>query len=300
MSNPKLTLCRGLPGAGKSTWAREQIEEAEPGTLVSVSRDQLGRMLHGARLHEQVTERQITRVQHVLVESLLRAGTGVIVDDTNLKMRTLRDLAEVGWRSGAVVVVKDFTATVDECIARDAERAHRVGEDTIRGMAARYGAGNGKLLPPLATYPESVKGLPYVPDDRLPEAIICDIDGTVAHHGDRNPYDTSRYAEDTPNAPVIAAVRAMYNSGRDVVYCSGRHEDFREVTAQWIEKHVGIPGPLFMRPGPGRDDIVKLALFDQHIRNRWAVVGVFDDRKRVVDMWRSLGLTVFHVAEGNF
>ena len=36
------------------------------------------------------------------------------------------------------------------------------------------------------------------------------------------------------------------------------------------------------------------------IRDRWRVVGVFDDRQQVVRMWRALGLTVFQVAEGDF
>ena len=30
------------------------------------------------------------------------------------------------------------------------------------------------------------------------------------------------------------------------------------------------------------------------------IVGVFDDRQKVVDMWRKNGLTCFQVADGNF
>ena len=49
-----------------------------------------------------------------------------------------------------------------------------------------------------------------------------------------------------------------------------------------------------------RDSIVKLEIFDQEIRDRYHVIGVFDDRQQVVRMWRALGLTVFQVAEGDF
>jgi hypothetical protein len=49
-----------------------------------------------------------------------------------------------------------------------------------------------------------------------------------------------------------------------------------------------------------KDSIVKAEIFDQEIRGRYHVVAVFDDRDQVVRMWRSLGLTVFQVAEGNF
>ncbi|WP_457852111.1 phosphatase domain-containing protein [Mycolicibacterium conceptionense] len=33
---------------------------------------------------------------------------------------------------------------------------------------------------------------------------------------------------------------------------------------------------------------------------RYTVAGIFDDRNRVVDMWRRLGLACFQVAEGDF
>jgi hypothetical protein len=35
-------------------------------------------------------------------------------------------------------------------------------------------------------------------------------------------------------------------------------------------------------------------------RDHWRIIGVFDDRRQVVRMWRALGLTVFQVAEGYF
>jgi hypothetical protein len=48
------------------------------------------------------------------------------------------------------------------------------------------------------------------------------------------------------------------------------------------------------------DAVVKRELFDAHIRDRYAVTAVFDDRDSVVAMWRGLGLTVFQVAYGAF
>ena len=45
---------------------------------------------------------------------------------------------------------------------------------------------------------------------------------------------------------------------------------------------------------------MKLELFDRHVRDSYDVRYVLDDRQQVVDAWRSIGLTVFQVAEGNF
>ena len=57
-----------------------------------------------------------------------------------------------------------------------------------------------------------------------------------------------------------------------------------------------------MRPAGDRrrDSIVKAELFDRKVRDEYRVLVVLDDRKQVVDMWRSLGLTCLQVAEGDF
>ncbi|HEX6873524.1 MAG TPA: hypothetical protein VF163_20695 [Micromonosporaceae bacterium] len=136
-----------------------------------------------------------------------------------------------------------------------------------------------------------------------PDAILVDIDGTVALRGNRSPYDESKVSGDRPNAPVIAAVRAMHAAGHLVVFCSGRTERCRDDTQKWLADHVAVPyEALLMRTvGDARKDaIVKRELFERHIRNHYRVVAVFDDRNQVVAMWRRLGLVVFQVADGDF
>jgi hypothetical protein len=57
-----------------------------------------------------------------------------------------------------------------------------------------------------------------------------------------------------------------------------------------------------MRPAGDmrKDAIVKRELFDRHVRDRYDVTCILDDRSQVVDMWRSLGLTCLQVAPGEF
>ena len=59
---------------------------------------------------------------------------------------------------------------------------------------------------------------------------------------------------------------------------------------------------LLMRAdGDGRPDVeVKLDLYDAHIRRRYRVMYVLDDRDQVVADRRSIGMTVFQVAPGDF
>lgn len=293
-----LTITRGLPASGKTTWARQQPR------AVRVNRDDLRRMLHGGMLGLGWAEKQVTVAQRAQIEALLRAGVNVICDDTNLRAKIVRELAELALRCGADVVYRDFTdVPVEDCVARDAARdpAERVGEDVIRGMFERYLTGRTLPLPLPDLKPRLHAG--YTPSPGAPHAVVVDIDGTVALMNGRDPYDMSRVSEDTPNHAVISAVRAMHAAGHLIVYCSGRSDDCRDETEAWLDRHVGVAYEgLFMRVtgDQRRDHIVKEEIFDREIRGSYHVVGVFDDRAQVVRMWRSLGLTVFQVAEGNF
>ena len=295
----RLLITRGLPASGKTTFARK----LQP-RVVRVNRDDLRRMLHGERLYTQWAESQVTHVQRAAVEALLRAHADVIVDDTNLRTKTVREWAELAARHGAQFEVHDFTdVPLEECIRRDAERppADRVGEEAIRRMHARYLAGRSLPLP--IPHVSEISHKAYRPDPDLPAAVLVDIDGTVALMSGRSPYDWARVGEDLPNPAVITAVRAMQAAGNAIVFCSGRDEVSRPETEAWLDLYVGVPyEALFMRPeGDGRKDaVVKREIFDRDIRNRWRIVGVFDDRQQVVRMWRALGLTVFQVAEGDF
>jgi hypothetical protein len=146
-------------------------------------------------------------------------------------------------------------------------------------------------------------GEPYEPPHGKPPAIMVDIDGTVALRGTRSPYDETRVHEDHPNAPVIAAVRAMRAAGHAVIYCSGRTAGCRDATQTWLAEHVGVEYEALHMRAVGdtrKDSIVKLEIFDRQIRHRYRVIAVFDDRASVVAAWRDIGLTVFAVAEGNF
>lgn len=291
-----LTITRGLPGSGKTTWAKAQPR------AVRVNRDELRKMMHGGWTGESWAERQVTTAHRAAVEALLRMGIDVICDDTNLRAKVVRELAELASECGASVSLVDFThVSLEVCLRRDAERleGERVGEAVIRRMYERYLAGRRAPL----RLESKVDTEVYVPDPKLPDAILVDLDGTVALMGARSPYDSSKVHLDRPNVPVIRAVRAMYEAGHTIVYCSGRTDDSREATQAWLDRHVGVPyAALHMRKtGDSRKDaIVKREIFNRELRHAWHIVAVFDDRNQVVRMWRELGLTVFQVAAGNF
>ncbi|TDB92951.1 5'-hydroxyl kinase, partial [Micromonospora fluostatini] len=59
----------------------------------------------------------------------------------------------------------------------------------------------------------------------LPRAVLVDIDGTLAHRGDRSPYDWSRVGEDRPNPAVVELVQTIAAAGRHrVILLTGRDD----------------------------------------------------------------------------
>ncbi len=304
-----LTITRGLPGSGKTTYARTWVAE-DPAHRARCNRDDVRAELHDGVYLGRDTETQVTAAQHAAIRALLQRGVDVICDDTNLPSRTVRDLRRLATLAGAEFSVVDMTdLPLDECLRRNELRTGRarVPEDAVRDMHRRYISGRPHPLPIADEPADSTGGAePYVP--RLgpygsPKAILVDIDGTVAVHGSRSPYDETLVHEDWPNDPVIAAVRAMYVTGHRIVFCSGRTEACRDATEKWLRQNVAVPyDALHMRPAGDmrKDAVVKLEIFDAHIRHAYNVVCVFDDRQQVVDAWRSIGLTVFQVAPGDF
>jgi len=299
---PTLTITRGLPGSGKTSWAVAQVRSA-PGRVVRIEDAELRRMLVDGQSVDWAVEHRLVLARDAYVGALLHQEFDVIIDDVNLSPRTGRRLAELAGRRGAGFAVRDFTdVPLAECIRSDAANPDGVGAAVITRLWEENLRGRQLPLPVPEGRPEA-SGRPYVPADGTPTAVLVDIDGTVALLGTRSPYEESRVDQDAPNPPVISTVRALAAGGNRIVYCSGRSEDSRPATTAWLDRYVGVPyETLLLRPSGDRrrDAVVKLELFDSSVRDSYDVLCVLEDRASVVKAWRSIGLTVLQVAEGDF
>lgn len=305
-----LTIYRGLPGSGKSTDARDSLLSRKH--TVIVERDIL-RELHPRGEAEELFayENKITKHQHRLIKHLLGCGINVISSDTNLRDKYVRPLLKLAHEAEADVEWVDFRACwLEDVVRYNALRKNPVPEDYIRTCHAKYIRGRDLSVQPAydPSTDKTAEVVPYVqPASTNPlQAVIFDIDNTLAIMGDRSPYDGSLVHLDTPNKEVRKALRLYYRNGTRVLIVSGRSEEYRKVTETWLLTH-GIPyDKLYMRPeGDSREDsIIKNELFDKHIRDEgYYIAGVYDDRHRVLRMWLALGLTTFHINgpdAGNF
>lgn len=301
-----LIITRGLPASGKTTYANAWMARGQPNRRVRVNRDDTRKNLYGVYwglTYEQ--EQAVTVAQHASIAALLRAGHDVIVDDTNLRLKHARTLAQIAKTAGCLYRVIDFTHVgVDECVRRDDARRklgeRSVGEDVIRNMHVRY-LGKGFLPNVDLDEDRAAQGYTYVPDTNQPKAWLVDIDGTLAHSMGRGPFDWHRVGEDDVDESIASLVR-MLHVNEYVVLMSGRDEVCRDATKDWLRQHAISIDSLIMRPvnDTRKDSVVKLELFRNQVAPYYNVQAVFDDRDQVVAMWRSIGLPCYQVAPGAF
>lgn len=135
-------------------------------------------------------------------------------------------------------------------------------------------------------------------------AILCDIDGTLAHMMGRSPYDWSRVEEDFIDENVREILELYhYNTEVRIILMSGRDEVCRKETIRWLDHHLVSYDELLMRGANDtrKDNVVKMELYNEFIKDRYKVRFILDDRDQVVKMWREeLGLVCFQVAPGAF
>lgn len=141
---------------------------------------------------------------------------------------------------------------------------------------------------------------------------LFDIDGTLADcsHRLRHITDTPKdwrafFAAchlDAPIPHMVELAITLFDADQNIVYVSGRSDECREATLSWLVEH-GLPdAPLYMRKvGDHRDDDrVKAELLAAVIADGFRPIMAFDDRSRVVKMWRARGIPCAQVAEGDF
>lgn len=147
------------------------------------------------------------------------------------------------------------------------------------------------------------------------QCYIVDIDGTLAniqhrrHHIEKSPKDWDAFFAAAPDDPPFVhmtdLISRIWLAGY-IIFMSGRPERTRAATTAWLKKHGFkydlTDTVLYMRAdGDRRDDsVVKFELLQKALADGWQPIMAFDDRDRVVKMWRDNGIPCAQVAPGDF
>lgn len=307
----KIWAMRGYSGSGKTTVAREIANEHD---AVVVNRDLLRLQLLGSYwTGKGKDEDRVTIAEEAQVKAFLKAGVSVVVDATHLAPKFARKWAKLAVMDGHEFEVVDVPASLLKCQSNDLLRKTAgerfVGEDVINKQFKNFPQNN---WPQITAVPYLIEPAPPY-DSTLPDAVIVDIDGTIAKNdpdnGGRSPFDYSRVLEDETHPDVVWLVSELFRfDDVEIIILSGRDDTCKVDTARWLDMWDINYHQLIMRPAEAKDNHgnklpdyqVKHDLFNKHIRGKYNVRIVLDDRQQVVDMWRRMGLKTLQCEPGDF
>lgn len=308
---PNIVILVGPPGSGKSTLAKSLIEnDGDRGAAtVYINQDSQG------KAHLDHFQAALDARQDIVVDRM-----GFSRDQRN---RYIFPASGRGYTHKIIVLHQPYKVCLERVLARQDhetikdEKSARAALATFFGKYQRPEKGEANEIE--FRYPEGYK----------PSAIICDLDGTLCNvdhrlhfvrHEEGVKKDWKNFFANIPGDSVNGwcetILHSMARIGHQIVYCSGRPDDHRRNTVDWLyEKGLYLinrtnnsspsdrfPAPLYMRPrNDSRDDsIVKEIILDFEILTRFTPYFMIDDRKRVFEMWRRRGFTCLACANGDF
>lgn len=143
------------------------------------------------------------------------------------------------------------------------------------------------------------------------KAVVFDLDGTLAnidhrlHHVQNKPKNYKAFyasiKEDKPIPWTIELLRTLSKT-YSIVILTGRSEITYADTVEWFNTHVGFVPDLFMRKDEDHrpDTITKLDMYRKLVEPTFDVLFIVEDRDRMVQLWRSLGISCLQCDGGDY
>ena len=299
MNKKKLILTRGIQGSGKSTWARQWVEE-DPENRVRINNDDIRNML--GKYWVTSRENLVSSIKKNMAEEAINRGYDIVVDNMNLNPKEIlfwKDMVKMnnmdpdGYQYE--IEFKDFFIPLEECIRRDAMRPNPIGEKVIRETWKRYKhfiqtTGVEKYVDNLRKYTGK------------PKCIVIDMDSTMCFNTTKRPWFGDGAAEgminDVPNTGMCDMIRKLQEDFV-IVVATGRDTTQEAVTKEWLAKQGINADEFYFRTNKDyRKGVVVKKEQIEAILEKYDIVAIFDDCEPIVDMYREMGLTVLQPNKG--
>jgi len=277
-------MLRGVPGSGKSTWAKEFIKN-NPG-YVRTNNDEI-RLEMFNRVFDKNDTKAVDAERNRVIKETLDNGLSIVIDNTNLSPKREDEYKTLAKKYGAEFKIQCFMhVPLRDCLANNYKRPNPVGEKIIKDMYRQFVE---PLLKP--TPVEYVEG--------LEDVYVCDMDQTLSlMKGIRGPFEWHKVNLDLPNIPVVKLIQKLAKTNK-IIIMSGRDGCCRDLTIEWLNQHEVPFFELHMRAmnDSRKDSTVKEELYKSKLQYRFNILGWFDDREAVCELVYSLGLPLFRVGD---
>lgn len=280
-----MTILRGIPGSGKSTYRKAMQQKY-------VNLDEL-------RDSFPTREEKYRRaLQDDLICSFMNDNVDFIIDNTHIHEYSYQKYVKWAENAGYNIDVVNFHTNLRECLNRNEAREKKIPKSVIFRMAHDFGY--------------HLRAEYFDIYNISQRATIIDLDGTLCNIDHRLHYVQqekkdwngffSRLSDDVPYMAVYDMLVALKSTNYAILLVSGREEKWRKETEAWLNK-FDIPCDwLLMRPfNDRRDDTeVKEEIYKRYISPYFHVQMCIDDRPSVCRKWRELGLTCFQIQDKEF
>lgn len=291
----KIILLQGCPANGKSTRAKE-IYLSDPKKYVIISKDALREARGDYWVPEQ--EKYIYQIEEAEARIALKNGLTPIIDSTNLNPSDIEKWEKIAKEFEVELEKELIYVPLKIALERDSKRERRVTEKVIKAFYWKYFE---------KEYREEMytdKTFMLKQNEDLPKAIIVDLDGTVAMHNGRGPFEWERIYTDVCDFRMKNIIESFEKSGVTVIFLTGRNktEVAYKQTTEWLMNNFKFKFGLIMRDEKDfrSSDISKKDLYEKYIKDKYNVLCTFEDCIKCTKMWRELGLLCCAVADNEY
>lgn len=131
----QLVMVKGIPGSGKSYWAKMWVDE-DPLNRVRINMDSMRGMVYSDeniyRGFGSKVEVLVSKMCNTAVQEALKMGLSVVVDNLNLGKRNVKRYRSFAKQAKVEFMVHEMDTPLEVCIERDAYRNRSLGEKRIR------------------------------------------------------------------------------------------------------------------------------------------------------------------------
>lgn len=306
----EVIIMRGPSASGKSTDAKQRLISDK--TYARVCQDNLRYMINDYADFNRKIEEAITPVEYHAAENFLLSGYNIIWDNTFVRPKHLKGvlnlLDKLRYYRGFDIQIDTIDYSnqdIETLVNRDQNNDRiSVGREVIEKQV-EYAIQNKEqfysLIDEFHSQPVGYFMDIHQFDEFKQDAIVMDIDGTLALIGDRGPFDWQNVDKDYVNPIMKHFIDLENNLGNNIILMSGRSEDAREKTISWLNKFNIHYDYLFMRPANNyeKDDKIKKQLFDNQVGGFFNVYRAYDDRLTTTQVWHNKGIYTINVNQGN-